>query len=528
MMITRLGLLALALLCPWDRVIGADRVEGRTDLGIYIHQHWSYHHPYAARTWTLDDWRGYLDGISRLGYNMVLIWPMLETMPNPLTPSDEENIGKIAAVIRMAHDEFAMRVNLVLCPNVSAKDEVAGRYGFTDRPFFITDDRVDPADPVALGRLVGWRETLLRPLAEADGVFVIDSDPGGFPHSSNLDFVYLLKAHRRMLDRLRPGIELVYWTHFGWEAYGRFYATGELKRGTQDEPREAMRLLAKQNVEPWSVASSGFPADLADSLGMGDRVLGFPYGAIEKEPSFPFTLFGYDQAYEGGRRKGARGVLGNSQTHVVQLPNTFAFARGARGLPLGRADYVVFADGLITGEGERIVEAWEALQGADANRMDRAAAALRVLKKTGFEAGPLHGLMIGGGERFVADLVLQLEARSALGRFAMAMEDARDDPQAVAQSFSAFVNAVSAWQARHGYGGNWRWPEMQEALRRLDHPKINGVMDTLTIVSKEGATPFDRVKNGLADLEHFTKRLIQALQEAREEFVRLHPPVRSK
>ena len=27
-------------------------------VGMYVHQHWPYHHPYAARTWSLDDWRG--------------------------------------------------------------------------------------------------------------------------------------------------------------------------------------------------------------------------------------------------------------------------------------------------------------------------------------------------------------------------------------------------------------------------------------------------------------------------------------
>jgi len=26
-------------------------------LGMYVHQHWPYNHPYAARTWTLADWR---------------------------------------------------------------------------------------------------------------------------------------------------------------------------------------------------------------------------------------------------------------------------------------------------------------------------------------------------------------------------------------------------------------------------------------------------------------------------------------
>jgi hypothetical protein len=31
-------------------------------VGMYIHQHWSYNHPYAASTRSLQDWRGYLDG----------------------------------------------------------------------------------------------------------------------------------------------------------------------------------------------------------------------------------------------------------------------------------------------------------------------------------------------------------------------------------------------------------------------------------------------------------------------------------
>jgi hypothetical protein len=489
----------------------------RSLLGIYVHQHWSYNHPYAARTWTLEDWRGYLDGISRLGFNMVLIWPMLETMPNPLTPSDEANIEKIADVIALAHREFNMRVNLVLCPNVSAKDEVARQYAFMDRPFFTTDDRIDPADPVALGRLITWREELLKPLAAADGLFIIDSDPGGYPHSTNLDFVYLLKAHRKMLNRLRPGIELVYWTHFGWESYGKFYATGELKRGEQDEPREAIALLAKQPVEPWSVASSGFPPDLADRIELGDRVLGFPYGTIEKEPSFPFTLFGGDRAYEGGKRRGARGVLGNSQTHVVQLPNTFAFSRGARGLTLGRSDYVKFADELIIDQGELIVSAWDALQGDDGSEMDRVTAKLKSLQAAGFEDGPLRGLLLGGSARFIEDLILQLTAVARLQDFAVTMGSAPRDTERVKQTYTDFVDAITAWQVRHNYGGNWRWPKMQDALRKLDNQKLNATLDTLVIVSKVGDTPFQRVKNGLADLETFTRRLIHSMQEVRQE-----------
>ena len=47
-------------------------------------------------------------------------------------------------------------------------------------------------------------------------------------------------------------------------------------------------------------------------------------------------------------------------------------------------------------------------------------------------------------------------------------------------------------------------------------PVQKATLDTLTIVSPVGDTPFDRVKNGLADLESYTRRLIHAMQETRD------------
>ncbi len=519
----------LAILAAAAAFAAADASRPAKILGMYVHQHWAYNHPYAARTWTLEDWRGYLDGLHKLGYNMVLIWPMLETMPDPLTSSDEANITKIAAVIDMAHHDFGMRASIVLCPNVSAKNEEARKYNFEKRPFFHTDDRVDPADPVAFGKLMAWREQLFRPLAKADGLFIIDSDPGGYANSTNLDFVYLLGAHRRMLDRLRPGIEVVYWSHFGWESYSRFYATGEMKRGDPVEPREAIVLLASQpRSEPWGVANSGFPADFLDSIGMGDRVLGFPYGTIESEPSFPFTIYGGDDrvsaggrqlksAYLGGQSGGQRGVIGNSQTHCVQLPNLFAFARAAQGLPAKKADFIAFANELIPGHGELIVEGWDALQGADAHRMETVMEQLDALPASSLNGGPLKGLLFGNSSRFIGDLVMQLHAASTLFRFRAAVSASPRDEAKITETFGNFVTAIAAWQQKHGYGNFWRWQPMEEALRKLDAASVNAVLGSRTFVSPEGATPFERVKNGFARLEDYSPRLIEAMKQALAE-----------
>lgn len=486
-------------------------------LGMYLHQHWSYNHPYAVRTWTIEDWRGYIGGIQRLGYNTILIWPMLEIMPEPLTPSDEKQIALIAKVIDMAHNDFKMGAYIVLCPNVSPKSEEGRKYTFQNRPFFHTDDRVDPGDPVAFGKLMAWREKLFAPLAAADGLFIIDSDPGGYPNSTNMEFVYILGAHRRMLDKLRPGIEVVYWSHFGWESYGKFYATGKLVRGKDSEPVEAVSLFSKQRSEPWGIATSGFPPNFVDSIGQGHRVISFPYGSIEGEPSFPLTIYGGDRAYNGGKKQGQRGVMGNAQTHCVQLPNTFAFARGAQGMTVEKEDYIEFANDLIPDQGTLIVESWEALQGQDTKRMKNAVKRLSRLKSNNITAGDLKGLLFGDPARFINDLVLQLQLASSMYDFRSAVNQGTPKSAAVKRALSSLVSAAEAWQGKHGYSNSWSWRPMEEALRKLGSEQLNATLNSHKFTSDEGDTPFDKVKNGLAQLESYSPRLIASMRKALEE-----------
>ena len=42
---------------------GEERGASDGILGMYIHAGWPYNHPYAARTWTVEDWRAYADGL---------------------------------------------------------------------------------------------------------------------------------------------------------------------------------------------------------------------------------------------------------------------------------------------------------------------------------------------------------------------------------------------------------------------------------------------------------------------------------
>ncbi len=124
------GMAGAAVRPGWSNLLGAPPEAQKTSagiVGVYVHQHWPYNHPYCARTWSVEDYRGYADGLVKLGFNTMMIWPVLETMPSPLTPSDRANLEKVAKVIAVLHHEFNMRVWLALCPNVAANNQEAAQ-----------------------------------------------------------------------------------------------------------------------------------------------------------------------------------------------------------------------------------------------------------------------------------------------------------------------------------------------------------------------------------------------------------------
>src|SRR5579862_2499572 len=107
----------------------ANRPSGEI-LGMYVIEGYPYRRPYSPRTWTVEDFRGYADGLKKLGYNTLLIWQELETMPSPLTPSDRENLKTTATVIDVLHHEFGMQAWIVLTPNISVNDQEAAKESF--------------------------------------------------------------------------------------------------------------------------------------------------------------------------------------------------------------------------------------------------------------------------------------------------------------------------------------------------------------------------------------------------------------
>jgi hypothetical protein len=409
----------------------------------------------------------------------------------------------------MLHEELDMRVYLCLCPNIISRNEDATRASFQTRHYYYCEDLVNPGDPAALKRMIDWREKLLRPLRNADGITIIDSDPGGYPNSSIAEFVNLLGEHRKMLDRVRPGIELVYWMHVGWRCWGRLYEQGKLIFGTPEEHNETLTRLKELNPEPWGMANG---LEYARQHNVADKVISFNYGRIEGEPSFPMTNFTGQNAYEGAATDAPRGVMGNAQTHCVQLPNTFAFARGAEGKPVTDADFVEFANDLIPGKGELIVKGWSTLQNGAIDDRRAVADELDAAARSRPKTGRLKGLLFGSGTRFLTDLAMMLRTRAAIDDLAR-VTDAGENPKAALQRL---VEDGGAWQARHNYQNNWYDPKLQTALRKIDSTPLNRALD-VTYEAKgnfdSNHLAFETIRQNFARMETYSTRLLDAMRE---------------
>src|SRR5208283_5226780 len=129
-------------------------------------------------------------------------------------------------------------------------------------------------------------------------------------------------------------------------------------------------------------------------------------------------------------------------------------ARGAAGKPVTEADYVKFANDLISGKGHEIVDAWKALAGNDASLMRAQALVIRKAAVQKFVPGRLSSLLFGDPARFMNDLVMQLELKASYQDFLQALRDERNVKLALAH----FASAAEAWQKQHGYQSGWWWP----------------------------------------------------------------------
>lgn len=453
-------------------------------LGMYVHMHWGYAHPYAARTWSLEDWRAYATGLAGLGYNLIMVWPLTETMPDPPTPSDVAHLEKLGRVITMLQREFGMTVLVTFGANTVGNDQAAA-FPFETRPFFKTDLRLKPADAAAMDRLMRFRASLYRHLAHADGMVVIDSDPGGYAGSTNAEFTAILHRHLRLLRDVNPRATLWYWLWVGWESYNRFWEqadkSGDAKLDVNPcDWAEVVGDLCTTPDEPWRLLVCwGGHRELAERLGIENRSVYYPYGAVEGEPTVPLTNCdpgGVERALSGypwGRPY--LGCMANAQTHIVQLPNTYLFAHFAQGGKAQDVDLAGFAEKLIPGLGSLIADAWQALADRSVEAARRLAKELALGGKRRLPRGEFSGLLMDDPARFLEDIALQLAFSADLSGFAAAVDEGGDG----SREARLLVASWRAWTERTGFQDAYCGPVMDRlhpALRKMRSPAVDAVL----------------------------------------------------
>jgi hypothetical protein len=393
---------------------------------------------------------------------------MIDTMPVPLRRSDEIHLNKIQDVIRYAHSELDMKVTIGASANVIGNSRAAD-YSFENRPYFSTELRLNPAIDNDMHKLISVRRALLEPLKDADGFWILDSDPGGYPGSSHQEFVEILKLHRNLLDELRSGMELIYWVWMGWHRW-------EDEETSDRVIRETLSCLPSEALEPWGLLiCTKRHFAMVKEMDFLHRVMYFPYNIVEDEPSFPWTGFSprrIQSAFEGlSSVLYPRGVMANSQTHALQLPHLYLFTHFTQGGQAETINLDSFSESLIPGSGGRIADAWRTLAGSNTMTIQRSIESLRSLVREKPRGGQLKGLLFGDTGRFVEDIVIQLELKKSILELGNALDMGQDPVLQLADLYEKLI----AWVGCHGYR-DWYYGPFREIL----HPLLKEVADRVT------------------------------------------------
>ena len=60
--------------------------------GFYLHGCWKYSYPFAVRSWQREDYNAMFHLLRRLGFDRVMLWPVLEAVPAPLSDQDAQAV----------------------------------------------------------------------------------------------------------------------------------------------------------------------------------------------------------------------------------------------------------------------------------------------------------------------------------------------------------------------------------------------------------------------------------------------------
>ena len=456
----------------------AEATEGFRSVGFYLHAGWVYRHPFAVRSWSPNDYAGMFRLLKGFGYDRVMMWPVVEAIPMPLSDADRASLVAFRDTIDAARTAgleawFVQAANLTTDPSVAAKP-------WRDRVFpagakTIRLDNAAQAEP-----WLAHRATMMAILNNADAYVTIDGDPGGYAKADPQDWVKVFRADQATIaahgthpDRQK----VIPWLWCGWGTKGvwaepiRPFLDAELAAIKEGLSGDWELLPGRSHREGW--ANGRLPVQATVDAGLLDRSTIFCYEAIEFEPSIPqaklqFDLIRANLAEEGRLAGTVRGVFGNAQQPLMVLPNIWFFAQAARNPAYRSAsDEQILRDlaEALGGPAELLVPAWQCMT----LPLDRLPADLPAALRRAKLASPLAASLPGGPQRYLEILAAQVESQR---RILVATSQPPADGADAAARMTEALAAVAQWWDQHGYvggagGGRVAWNVVPDRQREL-------------------------------------------------------------
>ncbi len=493
---TNAGIATLIPLIKATRdAVSLDRSLDRRDIpaipvrGIHLNG-WPLNYPYAFRAWKEEDWKRFIDMAWAQRVNLFYLWPFMEIIPVPLSAEDEAYLQEVRRVVDYAQNQRGMEVWIMQSVNRIAVSDC----GVKDprlRTYWVMgtcQQDLNPGDPDQVAKILGRFEVFYKTVNNADGFCFIDSDPGGWPGSPLSDQVRVFHGARKLLDEHNihgTGTKLIDWMWLGW---GRHPTGAESGKSAVAFMEDTIRNFGANLAEPWELISGMSPyldsAKAASSLG---KTIYLQYGAIEMEPAFPSTNMGLDpvlKVFETVERyPGLKGVMGNNELALLQLPRTFYFfetAWNTASKSRSESDVLeALAARLYPDHAALVADAYRQLRENDPARIRDTLTALDALIAGGdaVRAGAIGRFLFPDRLVILRTLRAQLEIRAARQSLIQAL---RGTPT-VAESgrlLEQYFDRLLAWNQETGWDemidiAIWRapiyegGPDLAEATARL-------------------------------------------------------------
>jgi hypothetical protein len=427
--------------------------------GFYLHGCWAFNYPFAIRTWKRDDYDHMFQLLKALGFNTVMLWPVLEAVPPPLSKEDADAVRVFRPIIDDGRKR-QLDVWLTQCAAVTSRQEIRA-HPWMERSFYPFMQTVKIDDSENCAAYLKHRASLLKILNNADAYITIDGDPGGYPDAKAPEFVRVLKSDRETINAHgeRPKEQkIVPWIWAGWGS-----------KRMWNEPLEplvepVLSELKKEMIEPWEMlpgrsiregwANGRTNVVLTEKAGLMDRSTLLFYEIIEFEPTPPAAVLQFDDIRRVFKQElqfaaTARGCFGNAQQPIIVLPNLYLFARIASDPTyIQKSDEDVLKDfaEFLGGPAELLVPAWSCLRlGLDKMPKDLPTK----LREATLKSDAAQHLP-GGPKMYLEILAQQVDARQKVLR---AVEvPAESDAAAVPRIVDA-VEGIVSWWKMHGYVG---------------------------------------------------------------------------